>query len=267
MLRGILGLLASLLLIVPPSFGQVAIKSARGAVLDGYYFRGPNCALPQRVQHLTLLHTDSAIDSLAPGTTIDKGMVVARTQPLPAIRSVYHGADLAASEAAYDAGQFPEAARLLREAIAKEPDNPFLLNAYARALYQVQETNPQSYTAYLAVFRLLDAQYKSTPTELAVDCWFLESYWKFGTLCLDQGQWEVAALCIEQCLAGSGDLYASNPLLLEQALGYLTEAFAESHRPALCRYYGQRTLKLFPVNRYVRPYLAALPKPKPAPRR
>ncbi len=267
MLRSILFLLTTLELLPLFSFGQTAIKSARGVQLDGYCFRGPDCALPQRVQYLTLLHTDSAIDSLAPGTVINQGMVVAHTQPMPAIRSAYYGTDLAASEAAYDAGRFSEAAGLLREAIAKEPDNAFLLNAYARALYQIQETKPQSYTAYLALFRLLDAQYKSAPTELAVDCWFTESYWKFGTLCLDQGQWEVAALCIEQSLASSGDLYTSHPLLLEQALGYLTEAFYELHRPALCRYYGQRTLKLFPANRYVLPYLAALPKPKSASRR
>ena len=261
MLRAYIWVLAGLLLPVLAS-GQTAVASARGPLLDGYYFLGPDCALPQRIRVVTMLHSDSAIDCLAAGTTIEGGSVVARVQPLPAIRSVYYGTDLAASEAAYDAGDFRKAAALLREAVQKESDNPFVLNAYARALYQVNATKSQSYTAYQALFRLQQAQYKGGISELPVDHWFLESYWKFGTLCLDKAQWEAAVLAIERFLASGHPLAEENPLLLEQALGYLTEAFYQLHRWDLCRYYGQRTQQLFPANQYVKPYLVALPKAK-----
>lgn len=249
-----------------PASGQSMVSLPNGTrIIGSYLFLSPNCGLPTRITVINMLHSDA--DSLPIGTKVYPGMVVAHVQPFPAIRSVYYGSDLTASEAAYDAGHFAEAASLLTEAVNHEPNNPFLLNAYARALYQVNETKAQSYTVYQAFFRAQRAQYVPAANELAVDSWFLESYWKFGTLCLDNEQWEQAAASIEQFLAGYDRIDVPNPLLLEQALGYLTEAFFQLRKTELCRYYGQRTLKLYPTNRYVGRYLAALPKTATRPSR
>lgn len=214
--------------LILPASGQVALKSINAPKLvNGYQFLTPNCALPPRIHLITMAHSD-ADTSLVVGTTVLPGMVVARIQPLPAIRSVYYGTELAKSEAAYAAGNFAEAASLLREAVGHEPDNAFVLNAYARALYQVNETKPASYLAYQALFRAQRAEYTPKPEELVVDCCLMEAYWKYGTLCLDNGEWTQAVAAIEQFLAGYDRIDAPNPLLLEQALGYLTEAFFQS---------------------------------------
>ncbi len=252
-------------LLALPASGQPTTSQPDIKVIGGYFFLSPNCGLPVRITTINMLHCDA--DSLVIGTKVYPGMAIGHMQSLPAIRSIYYGAALTASEAAYDAGQFAQAAALLTEAVEHEPTNLFLLNAYARALYQINETKPQSYTAYQAFFRAQQADYTPASNELAVDGWFLEAYWKFGTLCLDNAQWAQAVASIEQFLAGYDRIDAPNPQLLEQALGYLTEAFFQLHKAELCRYYGQRTLKLYPTNQYVKRYLAALPKPAPRPHR
>ena len=258
----ILSVLATL-----PAAGQTTSQTSPVAkMIGGYRFLTLNCGLPPRIHLITMAHSE-ADASLVVGTTVSPGMVVARVQPQPAIRSVYYGAELARSEAAYEAGHFAEAATLLAEAVGQEPVNPFLLNAYARALYQGNETKLKSYAAYQALFRAQQAEYTPEAAELVVDCWFTEAYWKYGTLCLDRGEWAQAVASIEQFLAGYDRIALPNPLLLEQALGYLTEAFYQLRKPELCRYYGQRTLQLYPANQYVGRYLAALPKPAAKPRR
>lgn len=249
-----------------PAIGQTTPKHAAAIkMVGGYQFLTPNCGLPPRIHIITMAHSD-ADTSLVFGTKILPGMVVAHVQPQPDIRSIYYGAELAKSETAYEAGRFAEAANFLAEAVGREPANPFLLNAYARALYQVNETKPKSYAAYQALFRAQRSEYTPEAAELVVDCWFTEAYWKYGTLCLDNGEWTQAVASIEQFLAGYDRLSMSNSLLLEQALGYLTEAFFQLHKPELCRYYGRRTLQLYPANQYVGRYLAALPKPAVKPR-
>jgi tetratricopeptide (TPR) repeat protein len=248
-------------LLALPASGQSSNSQLSPKTIGGYLFLSPNCGLPAHINIINMLHSD--VDSLPIGTKVYPGMVVAHVQPLPAIRSIYYGSALTASEAAYNEGQFADAATLLTEAVEHEPNNLFLLNAYARALYQVNETKPQSYAAYQAFFKAQKAEYAPANNELAVDSWFLESYWKFGTLCLDTEQWSQAVASIEQFLAGYDRMNAPNPQLLEQALSYLTEAFFQLHKVELCRYYGQRTLKLYPANQYVKRYLAALPKATP----
>ena len=95
---------------------------------------------------------------------------------------------------------------------------------------------------------------------LYVDVWFTEAYWKLGTLYLDHGRWADAVRSISQFLAATSRTeYAGTPLY-EEILGYLTESFYQLGDAKLCRHYGQLTLKHFPKNQYVRPYLAQLPK-------
>lgn len=250
-----------------PAIGQTTPEHTSAVkMVGGYQFLTPNCGLPPRIHVITMAHSD-ADTSLVVGTKILRGMVVAHVQLPPAIRSVYYGTELAKSELAYEAGRFAEVANLLTEAVGWEPANPFLLNAYARALYQANKTKPKSYVAYQALFRAQRAAYTPEASELVVDCWFIEAYWKYGTLCLDKGEWAPAVASIEQFLAGYDRINSPNPLLLEQALGYLTEAFYQLHKPELCRYYGRRTLQLYPANQYVGRYLAALPKPAAKTRR
>lgn len=158
----------------------------------------------------------------------------------------------------------------MAEAARLTPPDPNVLHCYARALYRNDETRAASYPVYRRSITLLDAYGRDNAHAVAVYLPFFEAYFKLATLQLDMQQWAAASYNLSwaaAALQSMPDAQADNTLLREQILQYQTECFAHLRQPALCRYFGQRTLRLFPRNRYVRPYLVALPKQKLAPRR
>jgi len=177
-----------------------------------------------------------------------------------------HPAQVAASWQAYQAGNFPLAITLVDSLAHQEPADPPVLDAYPRALYRNPGTRAQSYPVYQRLIRLLDAYGREDPETTSIYLLFFESYFKLGTLQLDAEQWSDASYNLSRAafaLGSVGSARVDNPGMIEQILQYQTECFAHLNQPELCRYFGQRTLRLFPRNQYVKPYLAALTKPKP----
>lgn len=188
----------------------------------------------------------------------------------PIVPASPHPIEVAESERAYEDGKYAEAASLVAEAAQLAPADPTVLYCYARALYRGDETRALSYPVYQRLIALLDKYGRESPRAVTVYLPFLEAYFKLATLQLDEQQWAAASYNLSRTAAAlqtMPEAAAQNARLREQVLQYQTECFANLHNPALCRYFGQRTLKFFPDNRYVRPYLAASPKPKPARRR
>lgn len=188
----------------------------------------------------------------------------------PVVPASPHPIEVAESKRAYDDGQYGDAASLVAEAASLEPADPTVLYCYARALYRGAGTREQSYPVYKRLLTLLDAYGRESPQSVAVYLLFLEAYFKLATLQLDQEQWAAASYNLSRAAAALQTVQEArdnNPGLREQILQYQTECFAHLRQPAVCRYFGQRTLRFFPENRYVLPYLAALPKPKGSPRR
>ncbi|QKG57783.1 hypothetical protein GKZ68_14815 [Hymenobacter sp. BRD128] len=195
---------------------------------------------------------------------------VAALKQVPIVPAIPHPTEVAASERAYASGKYAGAAKAVAGVAKLEPADPTVLYYYARALYRNPATRHLSYPVYKCLIILLDKYGRENQYTVAVYLLFWEAYFKLATLQLDMAQWAAASYNLSRAataLQSLQDVRAANEPLREQVLQYQTECFAHLHNPALCRYFGQRTLKFFPNNRYVQPYLAALPKPKVGRRR
>jgi hypothetical protein len=185
----------------------------------------------------------------------------------PLVLASPHPIEVAESARAYEDGKYEEAAALVADAAKLTPADPNVLYCYARALYRNPDTREQSYPVYQRLIALLDTYGREDARTVTVYLPFLEAYFKLATLQLDAQQWAAASYNLSRAAAALQTLpeaAAENAPLREQILQYQTECFANLGKPELCRYFGQRTLRFFPANRYVKSYLAALPRPRPA---
>jgi tetratricopeptide (TPR) repeat protein len=183
--------------------------------------------------------------------TLPTGMV--QPQPLPAVQSVRHQKEIDTSRRLYEEGKYVEAAKAVQAALKDEPDNEFILECYARALYRTDTYRPASYEFYRRLISLLDSK-ANEKTTIPLDSWFMEAYWKYGTLLMDMGDWERAAFEISRALAISiihNDVQGFVP----QAYSYLTKAYFHLTRYDVAKYYAEAALQIDPNNEYVKYYL------------
>ncbi|MDQ2771992.1 MAG: hypothetical protein M3Y54_16010 [Bacteroidota bacterium] len=228
-----------------------------------FYLYNDLIALPVRINTLNMLHVE--FDTTLVGSAVEQGQIIGRADSGPLVRSARYGMKLIAAEDEYAASRYAQSAALLQEAAQREHTNPFIGYQLARSLYRNDATKPQAFQLYQRLVRQLDAAVPVPDSVLNTDVWFAEAYWKLGTLYLDRAQWADAARSIAQFqIAAPLSEYQGTPLH-EEIMGYLTECFYQLHDAKLCRHFGNLTLKYFPQNQYVRPYLAHLPKTKPKP--
>lgn len=242
----------------PPSYLVLFFLMLSVAALgqSRYYIYGPQAALPKPINTVNLIHVD--FDTTLIGRRIEQGQTIGQTDEKPLVRSARYGLHILDSEEAYEQGQYARAAAVLEEAGQREPQNPFVMYQLARALYKLDESKPRAYTLYQRLLTQLDAAVPQNDSTLNVDVWFAEAYWKLGTLYMDNQQWDEAIRSISQFLLAAPEQHYVGTALHEQILAYQTECFYNIGDREMCRYYGQRTLQLFPKNQYVKPYLAKL---------
>ncbi|WP_345054315.1 hypothetical protein [Hymenobacter glaciei] len=211
-----------------------------------------DCAFPAGKRYFNSVADDR------PVTNADVDRPATSTTKLP--KPLPHAADVAKAEQEYAAGQYAEAAKRLKPFIAEKVISPKVLSLYARSLYRVPGAKDQSYVAYQRLIALLDAYGREDATTSVIYLSFGESYYKLATMQMDKSQWKLAAYNLSRFL------YTLNAVpswktddIYQSALEYQTECFAKQGNVALTRHYGQRTLKFFPQNQYVLPYLARLP--------
>jgi hypothetical protein len=198
--------------------------------------------------HLTLLHPDS----LPRG--FDRGDSLGTIDDRPARLSRRHHDTIIHARGLYAQGRYAEAAALLAPAYKNEPDNRFLMEDYARTLYRIDERRDESFAVYTKLVAALDRAYDTGDSTVAVDLWFLESYWKLGTLLLDRGEWERAAFEITR----SASLFRPEDERFEQVLTFLAEAYVHLDRPDLARWSAQQALRINPRNAEALEYLYQL---------
>ncbi|MCB2376221.1 hypothetical protein LGH70_01415 [Hymenobacter sp. BT635] len=244
-------LLALLLLLAVPGFSQ-----------SQYYLYGNVAVLPRQINTVNLIHVNFD-SSIRKGDTIEKGQRIGTTSLTPKVRSARYGLQILDSEAAYKKGDYATAAAVLEDAAQQEADNPFISYQLARALYKMDASKPRAYTLYQRLITQLDKAGETNDSTLNVDVWFAEAYWKLGTLYMDNAQWPEAILSISQGIIAAPKEDLANTPLQEEMLAYLTECFYHIGDRAMCQHYGQLTLKLFPQNQYVKPYLAQLRRTAP----
>lgn len=152
------------------------------------------------------------------------------------------------AEALYSQQSYQEAVALLEPAHRDEPENHFVLEAYGRALFRADQ-RPRSFEIYGKLLDLLEAQ-NPVKGSLLIDMWFIDTYWKRGIMHLDRGEWDKAAFEISRAFTGMND-----PLIIDQALGYLTKAFFHIGDHEVAWYYARETLRHNPKNQYVLQYM------------
>jgi len=202
-----------------------------------------------------LAHVGHTASPTAARTVVSAGRPIGDVQPLPAVFSERHQAELVEAERHYASHDYAAALAVLEPAYREEPRNPFVLEAYGRALYRLQERG-RAFDVYRTLVDLLDAEWSGeTPKTVTIDLWFVDAYWKVGTLHIDRAEWERAAFEISRALAGG---FMWERLAVDQALSYLAKAYAELDRRDIARYYAQRALEQNPRNTFVKRYLDPL---------
>jgi len=194
----------------------------------------------------------------APGdatTVVSAGRPVGNIQPLPTVFSERYQAQLVDAEKLYASHDYTAALTLLTPAYRGEPTNPFVLEAYGRALYRNRE-RPAAFVVYRKLVDLLDVEWASdAPKVVTIDLWFVDAYWKVGTLHMDRSEWQRAAFEISRALAGG---FLWERAAVDQALSYLAKAYAEMDRRDISKYYAERALERNPRNAFVKRYLDPL---------
>ncbi|PYM87141.1 MAG: hypothetical protein DMD84_11015 [Candidatus Rokuibacteriota bacterium] len=206
-------------------------------------------------REVRLAHLGHTAGPTAMGTMVSAGRPVGDVQPWPPVVSDHHQATLAEAETLYRKQDYAAALAALEPAYRDEPTNPFVLEAYGRTLYYQRERE-RAFSVYRRLVDLLDTEWRADAlTAVTIDAWFVDAYWKVGTLHMDRAEYERAAFEISRALAGG---FMWERLAVDQALSYLTKAYAEMDRRDVARYYAQRALERNPRNTFVKRYLDPL---------
>lgn len=178
---------------------------------------------------------------------------VGKAQPLPVVQSERHQKEIDTSRRLYNEGKYIEAAKAVQAALKDESENEFLLECHAHALYRSDTYRPASYEFYNRLISQLDSK-SDKKTTIPLDSWFMEAYWKYGTLLMDREEWENATYEISRALAISFMNNNAQPFVL-QAYSYLTKAYFQLGRYGEATYYADAALQINPKNEYVKYYL------------
>jgi hypothetical protein len=146
----------------------------------------------------------------------------------------------------YEKNDFNNAKIVLKKAAVIENQNPFILNAYARACYHVDK--PTSFIMYKNLIAHLDSTYRNADSTMVVDIWFREAYWKLGTLYMDRNEWKKAYYEISRFALAIQELKGQK--IYTQALEYLTECAFNLREDKLTNYLANRVLSYDKQNEY-----------------
>ncbi|MSR07718.1 MAG: hypothetical protein EXR93_11735 [Gemmatimonadetes bacterium] len=194
--------------------------------------------------HVIYAHLQPALGT---GDSVSPGGAIGTIEEPPAQQSAQYQGLLTIARQLYAQGQFTDALDVLEPAVAGEPDNPFILNEYARGLFQVDSLRSGSRQYYEQLDVVLTRLQNPGSRDIVLDMWFAEAYWKLGLLYLDAKDYPRAYLQFARvALSNLGE-----PELREQMYGYLAEAAFSLKQQPSADWFIRKTLELNPDNQYV----------------
>lgn len=200
---------------------------------------------------IIFLHVDARQD-LIEGQRVGRGESLGKIQSYPLLFSEKFNSEYLESQKLYNSRDYLSAANILTKAIQEEPDNPFLLNQYARSLFWIPSFKKDSFDTYSKLIHILDKQTKEQDS-VVIDLWFAEAYWKIASLHLDQGEYQKAIFEISRFLIGYAG-HLSNQAY-EQAFEYLAEAHYYLKETENAKYFAKLALDINPQNKKVKIYM------------
>lgn len=147
--------------------------------------------------------------------------------------------------------------------------NPFVINALARTYYRVEGESGRAINAYIELIKIIEKGYFESEkyavtistsddkpqATVVIDPWFLESYWKLGTLYLDYQDYPRAVFEMSKMyyyeFKASLDVREADRPMATQLFAYLTEAHFHLKNKAANNYFFCRTKEVNPQNTYV----------------
>ena len=215
----------------------------------------PDIPLANKFESINFIHITHTgnIDSIV---KIEENQIIGHIQNYPDKLSERFNNEIESSNKYYEIGDFINAKKILDNPIILESQNTFILYYYARACYKVDKIN--SFKTYKKLVAKLDSTYHNKASAPVIDLWFLEAYWKLGTLYMDNNDWNRAYFEISRFLLGRKG-YENTPIY-SQALEFLTECAYNLYDDNLAIYLAKRTLSYDPTNQYVKGILIKLQK-------
>ena len=207
----------------------------------------PDIPVMNEWQNVNLIHVDFTNFNRNVGDSIFRGEKIGEIQAEPESYSDHFDKEIKQSAEYYKLKKYNKAIEILKKPILEEPGNFFVLNYYARACYW--EKKEESYRVYKSLVNMLDSINQGTGSEIPVDLWFREAYWKLGTLYMDNSLFEQAYYEISRSLICMQNM-KGEPIYC-QALEYLTECAYMLKEDELVRHLANRTLFYDPGNVYV----------------
>jgi tetratricopeptide (TPR) repeat protein len=196
----------------------------------------------------------NVISSVEENDSIERGETIGVIAPLPDKLSQQYDRDIQRSKSLYQQGRFLLAHQVLEVALTHDSDNPFILNESARALYWIDSLKTQSFEIYKRLIDILDetGRAQERVEGVYVNMWFIEAYWKIGTLYMDLEEHNNALYEIHRALTGLAG--QGHPQLLEQAYSYMTKAYYKVGNRDASECYAKETLAINPRNTFIKPY-------------
>jgi len=218
--------------------------------VDNSNYTNPDVPLANDWKKIRYIHIIPTT-SLKAGNQINAGDKIGDIASRPVILSEQFDSEIKKSISYYKVKEYKKAVDVLSNALIKEPNNYFILEAYARACYWIDKK--ESFRVYKTLVEKIDATNYLLGFDVALDYWFFESYWKLGTLYMDFEQYDKAYFEISRSLVCM--MPAKGQYIYCQALEYLTECAYMMEDDYLARYFANRTLFYDPKNEYVKEIL------------
>ena len=208
----------------------------------------PDFLISSSIEDIVLVHMSSDLNKN--NSEVKIGQKIGTIDKLPKKTSIKNDSKIKKSKEHYKNGEYEKAYEILINSIENEPNNPFILEPIARAQYKLPSKQKESFENYKLLIHQLDSLNGTSKTKITVDMWFIESYWKLGTLYMDNSEWKKAQYEINRFLMSIQNMKGS--VIYVQALAYLTECFFELDNQELYKHFANRTLIYDPNNEYAK---------------